>query len=74
MFRVIESGDTDVNGTTFMGLPEGSVVWAGNYGFTVTYTGGDGNDFVLTMDQFANTPPLRMPVVHIPSTKVEQLR
>lgn len=42
---------------TFIGLPEGSIVWAGNYGFSVSYVGGNGNDFVLTMSQFANSPP-----------------
>lgn len=56
-FRVIDNrGSSSINGT-FSGLSEGSTLWSGNYGFSISYFGGDGNDFVLTLSQFANTAP-----------------
>jgi hypothetical protein len=57
-YMAIDNRGTHAIEGTFLGLPEGSIVWAGNYGFLVTYVGGDGNDFVLTMHQFSNTPPV----------------
>ena len=33
----------------FSGLPEGSTVWAGVYGFEISYVGGDGNDVTLNV-------------------------
>ena len=33
---------------TFAGLPEGSTVFFGAPAYTISYTGGDGNDVVLT--------------------------
>jgi hypothetical protein len=52
-YMAIDNRGTHPIDGTFIGLPEGSVIWAGNYGFTVSYSGGDGNDFVLTMNDFA---------------------
>jgi hypothetical protein len=47
-FLVIDNrGSNPIDGT-FIDLPEGAVVWAGNYGFTISYVGGTGNDVVLT--------------------------
>ena len=57
-YMAIDNRGTHAITGTFNNLPEGSIVWAGNYGFLVTYVGGDGNDFVLTMHQFSNTPPV----------------
>lgn len=57
-FTIINNQGTQPINGTFFGLSEGLVIWSGNYGFTVTYSGGDGNDFVLTMDQFANQAPV----------------
>jgi hypothetical protein len=38
---------TQINGT-FAGLPEGARFLSGGFEFLITYTGGDGNDVVLT--------------------------
>jgi hypothetical protein len=56
-YLVIDNRGSNPIGGTFIGLDEGAIAWAGLYGFAVSYSGGDGNDFVLTMDRFANTPP-----------------
>jgi hypothetical protein len=50
-------GSNPIDGI-FIGLPEGEIIWSGDYGFTISYDGGDGNDVVLTMDRFANSPPV----------------
>ena len=57
-YLVVDNRGTNAIGGSFASLPEGAIVWAGIYGFSVSYAGGDGNDFVLTMDQVANTPPV----------------
>ena len=48
-FIIIDNRGTGQILGEFIGLPEGAVVWAGNYGFTISYVGGvGGNDVVLT--------------------------
>ncbi len=47
-FLIIDNlGPNPIDGI-FVGLPEGATVWTGVHGFTVSYQGGNGNDFVLT--------------------------
>ncbi|MCA9012621.1 MAG: hypothetical protein KDB01_22875, partial [Planctomycetaceae bacterium] len=43
---ILKQSGGAINGT-FSGLPEGSTVWAGVYGFEISYVGGDGNDVTL---------------------------
>jgi hypothetical protein len=57
-FLVIDNRGSEPISGTFTGLIEGAIVWAGNYGFSVSYSGGTGNDFVLTMSQYANSAPV----------------
>jgi hypothetical protein len=55
-FTTIDNrGSNPITGT-FNGLLEGATVWAGTYGFVVSYVGGDGNDVVLTAT-VVNQPP-----------------
>ncbi|MFO0815076.1 MAG: SdrD B-like domain-containing protein [Gemmatales bacterium] len=52
-FLVIDNrGNNPIDGT-FNWLPEGAMIWAGAYGFTISYVGGTGNDFVLTYSSLA---------------------
>jgi hypothetical protein len=57
-FTVIDNqGSNPVHGT-FAGLAEGQLLWAGSYGFTISYVGGTGsNDVVLTLT-VVNRPPI----------------
>ncbi len=48
-FLIVDNRGTNPVDGTFAGLPEGGLIWDGIYGFTITYTGGTGNDIVLTM-------------------------
>jgi hypothetical protein len=48
-FTIIRNQGSNPVAGTFTGLLEGSLVWAGTYGFTISYAGGDGNDVVLTV-------------------------
>jgi hypothetical protein len=57
-FLVIDNRGSEPISGTFSGLLQGTIVWAGNYGFSISYSGGDGNDFVLTMSQYANSAPV----------------
>lgn len=54
-FTVIDNRGGDPIAGTFAGLPEGATLWAGVYGFTVSYVGGTGNDLVLTYSGLATT-------------------
>jgi acetyl esterase/lipase len=54
-FTIIENDGTDAVYQTFLGLPEGSVFYAGETKFRVSYVGGDGNDVVLT---YVGPPPV----------------
>jgi hypothetical protein len=48
-FKLINNqGSNPINGT-FTNVLQGSLIWAGDVGFTISYVGGDGNDVVLTV-------------------------
>jgi cytoskeletal protein CcmA (bactofilin family) len=47
-FTIIDNDGADSVSGTFTGLSEGAIVAAGPYQFHISYTGGDGNDVVLT--------------------------
>ena len=47
-FVLVDNGGTDPISPTLAGLPEGGVLEIGGQVFTISYTGGDGNDVVLT--------------------------
>jgi hypothetical protein len=58
-FTVICNQGPDPIQGTFTSLPEGSTVWAGTYGFTVSYVGGtDHRDLVLTASVVTVKPTL----------------
>jgi autotransporter-associated beta strand protein len=60
-FRIINNDGADAVLGAFSGLPEGAVLTAGDLQLHVSYTGGTGNDVVLTV---TNTAALR-PVLSI---------
>jgi fibronectin-binding autotransporter adhesin len=47
-FVIIDNDLADAVTGTFAGLPAGSVITAGVFAFSISYTGGSGNDVVLT--------------------------
>ena len=47
-FLIIDNDGADPIGGTFAGLPEGAVFGGEGLPFQITYTGGSGNDVVLT--------------------------
>ncbi|HYR76789.1 MAG TPA: autotransporter-associated beta strand repeat-containing protein, partial [Pyrinomonadaceae bacterium] len=47
-FTIINNDSTDAVTGTFAGLSEGSNIVLSGYNFTISYTGGTGNDVVLT--------------------------
>jgi autotransporter-associated beta strand protein len=47
-FMIIDNDAADAVTGTFAGLPAGAVVTAGVFAFSISYTGGTGNDVVLT--------------------------
>jgi|GEM_PF-2077970 len=47
-FKIIDNRSTSAIRGTFADFPEGSIIYGGDQSFTVSYRGGDGNDFVLT--------------------------
>ncbi|MBL8818926.1 MAG: hypothetical protein JNL58_23055 [Planctomyces sp.] len=57
-FLILDNRGTNPIDGEFFGLTEGDLIWDGIYGFEISYFGGNGNDVVLTMSQFANTPPV----------------
>lgn len=48
-FVIINNDGADAITGTFSGLPEGATVTAGFFTFAISYTGGSGNDVVLTL-------------------------
>ena len=62
-FTIIKSTSPIVG--TFDGLPEGASLTIGNFPFTISYHGGDGNDVVLTQ---ANAVPIVPAVTGISPT------
>ncbi len=55
-FRLIDNDDTDPVVGTFTGLAQGVIVSVGGQDFIVSYTGGTGNDVVLTRGTVAAAP------------------
>ncbi|MGV6852908.1 MAG: beta strand repeat-containing protein [bacterium] len=47
-FTIIDNQSANTVSGTFINLPEGAIVNVGNYRFSISYVGGDGNDVVLT--------------------------
>jgi autotransporter-associated beta strand protein len=47
-FTIVNNDGTDAVVGTFAGLPQGATVVISGTDFTISYTGGDGNDIVLT--------------------------
>lgn len=47
-FRILNNLDGDASTGTFLGQPEASTFTAGGFTWSITYTGGDGNDVVVT--------------------------
>lgn len=58
-FTIISNDVADAVTGTFAGLAQGATVTVDAYTFTISYTGGDGNDVVLTVTGIpaAATPP-----------------
>ena len=66
-FIVISNQGPDPIEGAFTSLPEGSTVWAGSFGFTVSYVGGtDHQDLVLTASVVTATPTLAVDSTTIP--------
>ena len=57
VYEIISNDGTDAVVGTFAGLPEGSTVTVGNLRFTISYTGGTGNDITLTQQDLPVTAP-----------------
>jgi len=47
-FMIVKNNSANPVTGTFAGLPQGAAFSAGGKGFTISYTGGNGNDVVLT--------------------------
>jgi fibronectin-binding autotransporter adhesin len=56
-FTIISNDGTDAVVGTFTGLAQGATVPGGPGAYTISYTGGDGNDVVLTATTSTGTPP-----------------
>lgn len=52
-FTIISAASGTASRLSFAGLPEGSTFTQGGFLFSITYQGGDGNDVVLTVEDFA---------------------
>ena len=57
-FKIIDNDLADPITGTFAGLASGATVTANGYDFTISYTGGDGNDVELTAVGPATVPAL----------------
>src|SRR5262249_38297528 len=61
-FKLIDNQSALAVSGTFTGLPQGAQFAAGNFFFQISYTGGDGNDVVITViGQVGVTDPLGGP-------------
>jgi len=49
VFTAISNTSANPIAGTFVNLPDGSTFTAGRNNFQVSYSGGDGNDFTLTI-------------------------
>lgn len=56
-FVVLDNDGSDAVVGTFAGLPQGSTFPVGEAVFSISYTGGTGNDIVLTIVSADSTPP-----------------
>lgn len=63
-FMIITNGGAGAVNGTFNGLPEGTFFTNNGLGFRITYTGGDGNDVVLTR----TNPPTPGPPIIVTTT------
>ena len=59
-FTIINNDGTDPVAGTFTGLAQGATLTIGSQQFQISYTGGDGNDVVLTQISGAPLPTLTM--------------
>jgi autotransporter-associated beta strand protein len=57
-FTIIDNDGSDAVTNTFNGLPQGATVFGNGIPFQISYTGGSGNDVVLT--QLADWPRLKI--------------
>ena len=55
-YTIIDNDGSDAVTGTFTGLAEGATFTVDGYVFAVSYTGGDGNDVVLTVQNVPATP------------------
>ncbi len=56
-FTLIDNDGSDAVVGTFNGLPQGGTLSVGNVVYQISYTGGTGNDVVLTATNFASSVP-----------------
>ena len=56
-FTIVANDGADAVTNTFSGLAEGAAFTSGGYWYRITYTGGSGNDVVLTAVAAPQTPP-----------------
>ncbi len=54
-FTILNNDASEAITGTFNGLPQGSGINVSNYGFTISYVGGTGNDIVLTLTNIPGT-------------------
>jgi hypothetical protein len=62
-FTIINNDGSDPVAGTFSGLAQGATLTIGGQQFRISYTGGDGNDVVLTQISGAPSPTLGLAVV-----------
>ena len=67
-FVIINNDGTDAVTGTFTGLPQGQKLYIGSQLFQITYTGGTGNDAVLT--RLVTPPPPTLAIQPIPPASV----
>ena len=56
-YLIIENDGAEAVTGTFTGLAEGATLTSGSQQFTISYTGGDGNDVLLTYSGAVPVPP-----------------
>jgi len=67
-FRIIDNDGTDAVTNTFTGLPQGKKVYLGGELFQISYTGGTGNDVVLT--RLITPPPPTLTIERVLTNSV----
>ncbi|MDQ3064668.1 MAG: hypothetical protein M3Q36_00140, partial [bacterium] len=58
VFTILSNDGSDVVTGTFAGLAEGGSITSGSIVFTISYTGGDGNDVTMTAASVSTSPDL----------------